>query len=85
MDKLFNKEGYLNIDEIVANRPSFKAIMADSIVTDEELAAQADLTITALRKLEALCNPEQQAAIADAIAELSVLFTIYHIHNAQEF
>lgn len=85
MDKLFNKEGYLNIDEIVANRPSFKAIMADSIVTDEELTAQADLTVAALRKLEALCNAEQQAAIADAIAELSVLFTIYHIHNAQEF
>lgn len=85
MDRLFNKEGFLNIDEIVANRPSFKAIMADSLVTDEELQAQAELTIASLRKVEALCNPEQQAAVADAIAELSVLFTVYHIHNAQDF
>lgn len=85
MDRLFNKEGFLNIDEIVANRPSFKAIMADSLVTDEELAAQSDLTIAALRKVEALCNTEQQAAVADAIAELSVLFTVYHIHNVQDF
>lgn len=85
MDRLFNKEGFLNIDEIVANRPSFKAIMADSLVTDEELAAQSELTIAALRKVEALCNPEQQAAVADAIAELSVLFTVYHIHNVQDF
>lgn len=85
MDRLFNKEGFLNIDEVVANRPSFKAIMEDCIVTDEELSDQAELTIAALRKVEAMCNPEQQAAVVDAIAELSVLFTVYHLHNAQNF
>lgn len=85
MDRLFDKEGFLNIDEVVLNAPSFKAIMEDRIVTDEELSEQAERTIASLRKVEAVCNPEQRVAVAEAIAELSVLFTVYHIHNAQEF
>lgn len=84
MDTLFDKDGFLNIDEIVANRPSFKAIMEDSVITDEELAAQSERTIAALRKVESICNPEQRSAVADALAELSVLFTVYHLHNNQE-
>lgn len=85
MERLFDKDGFLNIDEIVAKRPSFQEIMKDGIVTDEELTAQSELTVAALRQVEAMCTPEQQAAVADAIAELSVLYTIYQLHNAQDF
>ena len=38
---LFDKEGILNIDELVAQRPTFRKIMEDQIVTDDELTNQA--------------------------------------------
>lgn len=84
MHTLFDENGMLNIGDIVANHPSYKAIMDDGIVTDDELKSQADATIAALRRLQTLCNEEQQSAIADAIAEMSVLFAAYHHHQLQE-
>lgn len=84
MNTLFDESGYLNIGDIVANHPSYKAIMEDGIVTDEELKAQANATIASLRRLQSLCNPEQQSAILDAISEMSVLFAAYHNHQLQQ-
>lgn len=84
MQKLFDENGVLNIAEIVENNTSYKTIMADGIVTDDELKTQADATVAALRKLQEICTPEQQEAIADAIGEMSVLFTVYHYHQLQE-
>ncbi len=42
---LFDKEGILNIDELVAQRPTFRKIMEDQIVTDDELTNQANLVV----------------------------------------
>jgi len=56
MNTLFDKNGILNISDIVVNHPSYKAIMEDGIVTDDELKAQADATIASLRHLQKLCN-----------------------------
>ncbi|MCM1152705.1 MAG: hypothetical protein NC328_03520 [Muribaculum sp.] len=83
MDKLFDKDGFLDIDEIIMSRPSYKKIFADGIVTDEELTEQGRLTLEALRKVESMCNQEQRAAVADAIAELCVLFASYQSNNLQ--
>ena len=33
----FNQDGILNIDEAVAENPSFKKIMEDGMVTDQEV------------------------------------------------
>ena len=49
---LFDKEGILNIDELVAQRPTFRKIMEDQIVTDDELTNQANLVVNLLKKLE---------------------------------
>ena len=49
---LFDKEGILNIDELVAQRPTFRKIMEDQIVTDDELTNQATLVVNLLKKLE---------------------------------
>ena len=38
----FNEEGILNIDEMVVNNASFKAIMEDGIITEEEIKAQSE-------------------------------------------
>ncbi len=59
--------------------------MEDGIVSDKELKDQADTTIAALRKVQALCNEEQQAAVLDAISEVGVLFAAYHNYQLQEF
>lgn len=84
MHKLFDKNGFLNIGDIVMNHSSFKNIMEDGIVTDEEIKQQAENTITALKNLQTMCSEEQQADIVEALSELSVLFAVYHIHELQE-
>lgn len=83
MQTIFDENGLLDISEIVKNHPSYKAIMEDGIVTDQELKEQAETTITALCKLQSICNEEQQSAILDAISEMSVLFAAYHHYELQ--
>ena len=56
---LFDKEGILNIDELVAQRPTFRKIMEDQIVTDDELTNQANLVVNLLKKLEQTLSPGQ--------------------------
>ena len=83
MQTLFDENGLLNIPDIVSAHPSYKAIMEDGIVTGKELEDQADAAIASLRKLQALCNEEQQAAFLDAISEMGVLFAAYHNYELQ--
>jgi len=84
MQTIFDENGFLNISDIVKNHPSYKAIMEDGMVTDQELKEQADATIASLRKLQSLCNAEQQSAILDAISEMGVLFAVYHHSELQD-
>jgi len=84
MQTIFDENGFLNISDIVKNHPSYKAIMEDGVVTDRELQAQAEAAIASLRKLQSLCNEEQQGAILDAITEMGVLFAAYHHYELQD-
>lgn len=84
MNTLFDENGMLNITSIVENHSSFKIIMEDGIITDEELKQQAERTIASLKNLQAMCNEQQQAAILDAISEMSVLYAAYHLHKLTE-
>ena len=84
MNTLFDRNGILNISDIVLNHPSYKAILEDGIVTDAELKGQADATVASLRRLQLLCNEEQQSAIVDAISEMAVLFAAYHNYELQD-
>lgn len=85
MQTLFDENGLLNIAGVIANQPSFKAIMEDGIVTDQELKDQANTTIAALRKVQKLCTDEQQAAVLNAISEMGVLFAAYHNYQLQDY
>lgn len=85
MQTLFDENGLLNIADVIANQPSFKAIMEDGIVTDQELKEQADTTIAALRKVQELCNDEQQEAVLTAITEMGVLFAAYHNYQLHDY
>ena len=79
----FNEKGILNIDEIVANNASFKNIMEDGIVTEEEVKAQSDKGIAMLHDMEAKYSQEQLAEIKSLLAETSVLYAVYNFHSIQ--
>lgn len=48
----FNEQGILNIDELVANNESFKKIMEDGVVTEEEIKSQSDKVIAMFHDME---------------------------------
>ena len=79
----FNEEGILNIDEMVINNASFKAIMEDGIITEEEIKAQSEKVVAMLHDMEAKYNEEQLAEIKSLLAESSVLYAVYNFHSIQ--
>ena len=51
--KLFDAEtGYLLLDEVVESKDSFKKIMEDGIITDEEMEDQVNRVIDRLKTME---------------------------------
>lgn len=80
----FDENGILNIDEIVADNASFKNIMEDGIVTEEEIKSQSEKVIAMLREMETRYTEEQLAEIKNLFVETSVLYAIYNIHSIQK-
>jgi hypothetical protein len=79
----FNEEGILNIDEAVLETPSYKKIMEDGIVTEEELVSQAQKVVSMLQTMEKKYNEEQLVEIKALLTESSVLYAVYNIHSIQ--
>jgi hypothetical protein len=79
----FNEEGILNIDEMVVNNVSFKNIMEDGVITEEEVKNQSDKVIALLRDLESKYNENQIAEIKNLLVETSVLYAVYNFHSIQ--
>ena len=79
----FNEEGILNIDEAVVESPSYKKIMEDGIVTEEELVNQAEKVVSSLKTMEKKYNEEQLLEIKALLTEASVLYAVYNIHSIQ--
>lgn len=80
----FDKEnGQLRLDEEVVKRPSFQAIMADGLVSDEELSQQTQRVIALLRELEKSLPENLRKLAGDCLVELSVLHAIYHYYELQ--
>ena len=79
----FNEEGILNIDEMVVNNASFKNIMEDGVITEEEIKAQSDKVAAMLRDMEAKYSEEQLAEIKNLFAEASVLYAVYNCYVIQ--
>lgn len=79
----FNEEGILNIDEMIVNNASFKNIMEDGIVTEEEIKAQAEKLVALLHDMEAKYSEEQLAEIKSLLVESSVLYAVYNFYSLQ--
>lgn len=79
----FNHQGIIDIDEMVAQEPSFRKIMDDDIVTDDELFAQSQQVISLLHEAENRFNEDDLMFVKRLFAETSVLSVIYHYHTLQ--
>ena len=79
----FNEKGILNIDEMIVNNASFKAIMEDEVITEEEIKAQSDKVVAMLHDMEAKYNEEQLAEIKNLLVETSVLYAVYNLYSIQ--
>ena len=72
--KLFDAEtGYLLLDEVVESKDSFKKIMEDGIITDEEMEDQVNRVIDRLKTMEEILSDYEKTLVLDAISELAVL------------
>lgn len=80
---MFNEQGFIDIDEMIAQEPSFQKIMEDGVVTDEELRQQTDVVIKLLHEVEDRFNEEDQLLVKKLFAETNVLSAIYRYKEIQ--
>ena len=80
---LFNEQGILDIDEMIAQEPSFQNIMADGVVTDEELRQQSERVIALLHEAQQRFNDDDLQFIKTLFAETNVLSSIYRYYELQ--
>ena len=80
----FDEKGILNIDEMVVSNASFKTIMEDGVITEEEIKAQSDKVIAMLHDMEAKYSEEQLTEIKNLLIESSVLYAVYNFHSIQD-
>lgn len=79
----FNEEGIFDIDEMVLNNASFKTIMEDGVITEEEIKVQSDKVVAMLRDMEGKYSEEQLAEVKNLLVEASVLYAAYNFHQIQ--
>lgn len=83
--KLFDAEtGYLLLDEVVESKDSFKKIMEDGIITDEEMEDQVNRVIDRLKTMEEILSDKEKTLVLDAISELAVLYEMNARREKQE-
>ena len=65
--------GTLMLDEYVAELDSYRKIVEDGTITDDELAEQTQRVTSLLQQLESSLSPEVKAIATVALGELTVL------------
>ena len=74
----FNEKGILNIDEMVANNDSFKRIMEDNTVDENEIKEQSDKVVAMLHQMEKEFSEEQLLKVKELLVETSVLYKRFY-------
>lgn len=80
---IFNEQGFIDIDEMIAQEPSFQKIMEDGVVTSDELREQTNRVINLLREVETRLSEEDQLLVKRLFVETNVLSVIYHQYEIQ--
>ena len=84
MNTFFDETGSLNLDELILQQPSFRQIMADGVVTEQELQDQSSRVTALLRRIEQTASPAQIDQIRELLAEISVLVAARGIYEKQQ-
>ena len=63
---LFNEQGFIDIDEMIAQEPSFQKIMEDGVVTSDELREQTGHVINLLHEVENRFSEEDQQLVKNS-------------------
>jgi hypothetical protein len=70
----FDQEtGTLMLDEYVLEMDSYRRIVEDEAITDDELVEQTQRVTSLLQRLEETLSPEAKALATAALGELTVL------------
>ena len=70
----FDQEsGNLMLDEYIVEMDSYRRIVEDETITDDELVEQTQRVTSLLRQLEETLSPEAKAIATQALGELAVL------------
>jgi len=80
---IFNEQGFIDIDEMIAQEPSFQKIMEDGIVSAEELREQSEKVITLLHEVENRFSDRDQQLVKQLFVETNVLSAIYRYYELQ--
>lgn len=83
MISLFDQYGNLNIDDMIAEQPSFQKIMADGIVEHHEIQEQAEKVTALLHEFEKTASDEQIELMRKILAELSVLVAVNNLKKVR--
>ncbi len=78
------KTGFLILDEYVAEMPSFQKVMADGIITDDEIAYHAKNVVSLLKQLESSLTPELKNLTTKVLCELTVLHALKQKQMVQQ-
>lgn len=81
MKSLLDKYGNLNIEDIVANQPSFKRIIKDGIITEVEIEEQSQRVVTKIKEIDAIASPEVKEKMRELLAEMSVMVAISNLKD----
>lgn len=79
----FDENGILDIDGMVCQNPSFRKIMQDGIVTEDELKGQSEKIINILHNMETKYSQDELREIKNLLTETSVLYAIYQQFSIQ--
>lgn len=81
MKSLLDKYGNLNIEDLVVNQPSFKRVIEDGIITEEEIEEQSLRVVSKIKEIEEIATPEVKEKMRELLAEMSVLVAISNLKD----
>lgn len=79
----FDKNGILDLDGMIVQNSSFKKIMEDGVVTEQELQEQSEKILRLLHHLERNYTEAQLAEIKELLVECGVLYAVYQQYSIQ--
>jgi hypothetical protein len=75
--------GVLKLDEYVAEMPSYRKVMEDQVITDDELDAQSRRATELFQRLDQSLPNDLKDLTTEALCELAVLYALQRKRDEQ--